>query len=99
MKSSLKKIVLIVLCGGVILAVLSAWFHSSQKKKLQQELSDTRAALRAQGFKTDLDDFKVVTDDATRARLAALTALHCWPQLDVDGNRLNFLPLVSNGVA
>ena len=44
MKSSLKKIVLIVLCGGVILAVLSAWFHSSQKKKLQQELSDRDSA-------------------------------------------------------
>lgn len=74
MKTSLKKVVWIVLGGIVILAALSAWLQSNRGDYLQQEVAETRQALRQQGFRTDLADFDFSTSDELRAREAALLA-------------------------
>ena len=99
MKRSLKKVLLIILGVIAVVTALSAWLESRRVGEVQQALADTRRALREQGFKTELVDFKVTTDAATRARTAALTVLDNSLQLDSHGNSLDLMPRVSDDTA
>jgi len=98
-KKKIGKIILIVVCGLVAYAVISAVVHSRREKELKQEIADIRRTLREQGFKTELDDFKITTDPAMRARVATLLALGYEPKLDTNDDRLDFRPVISNGTA
>jgi hypothetical protein len=98
-KKKIGKIILFVVCGLVAYAVISAVVHSRREKALKQEIADIRRTLREQGFKTELDDFKITTDPAMRARVATLLALGYEPKLDTNDDRLDFRPVISNGTA
>ena len=99
MRRNFKSIFLIIVCGVVACAAISHVFKSWRTKQLQREIADIRRTLHEQGFKTELDDFKITTDAAMRARVAALTALGDEPKLNINGDVLVFQPVVSNGVA
>ena len=99
MNISLKKVILVILCGIVVLTTVSALIQSRRGKNLPQEVADIRRSLREQGFKTELADFTVTTDDATRARAAAVTFLKSGLDLDADGDQLDFLPRVTDDTA
>ncbi len=99
MKKKIAKIFLLAVCALVVYAAISAMLRSRDEKRLKQEIADIRRSLREQGFKTELDDFKITTDPAMRARVTALTALGDEPKLDKNEDYLDFYPAVSNGVA
>ncbi len=99
MKKKIGKIFAICLGGIVVITGISALLESRHEVQLQHEIADLRRTLREQGFKTELDDFKITTDPAMRARVAALTALGDEPKLDKNEDYLDFYPAVSNGVA
>lgn len=92
MKSSLKKIIWIILGSVLVVSVLSALIQSRRGKNLQQEVADLRRELRAQGFKTEFADFNVTNDPATQARAAALRVFENELKLNADNDQLDFLP-------
>ncbi|HEY5042451.1 MAG TPA: hypothetical protein VIK53_10655 [Verrucomicrobiae bacterium] len=59
-------------------------------------MADTRRMLREQGFKTDLADFNLSTDAASRAREGALTAFKMPLQFEPSGNSLDFMPVTAD---
>lgn len=99
LKKKIAKIFLLVVCGLVAYAAVSALLRAREEKRLKQEIADIRRTLREQGFKTEFDDFKITTDAAMKARVAALTALGSELKLNTNGDILDFRPIVSNGVA
>src|SRR5262249_54696168 len=80
-RDSIKVIGIIVL---VLLALgaVSAFFQLNHEDgaDIQKKLADTRASLRAQGFKTDLADFNLETDPAGHPREETLTFLAAYPR-------------------
>ena len=98
MKTSLRKVIWIILCCLLILAFLSAWFQSQPDKDVQQAVTDARQALRQQGFKTDLADFNFSTDAASRTRESALTDFNVRLQFDPSGESLNLMPVAGDAV-
>ena len=72
MKTKTRKVVWIVLGGIAILIVVSVLVQSHWNSNAKKALADTRRDLREQGFKTELSDFYVATNPATRARAAAV---------------------------
>jgi cell division protein FtsL len=99
MRRNFKKIFLIIVCGVVACAAISHMVRSWRTKQLKQEIADIRRTMREQGFKTELDDFKITTDAAMRARVVALTALGYELKLNTNEDILVIQPVVSNGVA
>ncbi len=99
LKNKIVKIILLVVCGLVAYAAISAVLRAREEKKLKQEIADIRRTLREQGFKTELDDFKITTDAAMKARVAALLALGYEPKLNTNGDVLDFRPIITNGTA
>ena len=99
MRSKFKKVIGIILSGVVIFTALDIWLQSWQTKNMKLAVADTRRMLREQGFKTDLADFTVITDPATRARMAMLTVFNEPLQLDSSYDGLDFLPRVSDDTA
>jgi uncharacterized protein YcgL (UPF0745 family) len=74
MNTSLKKVICMVLLGIVVICTITALFQSRRGKSVQQEVADTRRALREQGFKMDLTDFNFHNGSEARARETALTS-------------------------
>lgn len=99
MKSDLKKVIWIILCGVVVLSIVTALLQSRRGKNMEQEVADIRQAMREQGFKTEFADFDVMTDPAMRTRAAALTVFENWLELGASGRELDFLPRVSDDTA
>jgi hypothetical protein len=99
MKKKIAKFILLAVCALAVYAAISAVLRSREEKRLKAEIADIRRTLREQGFKTELDDFKITTDPAMRARVAALTALGNAPQLNTNRDFLDIRPFISNGVA
>lgn len=99
MNTSPKKVIGIMLACIVVVTALSALFQWCRGRNVQREFADTRRALREQGFKTNLADFNVITDPATRARATALTVFNEPLGLDSNGDQLDLLPRVSDDAA
>ena len=76
MNTSLKKVVWIILCGTLVLSIVTALFQLRREKSVQQEVADSRRALREQGFKTDLAEFDFTTSPELRSRESALIAFN-----------------------
>ena len=99
MNTSLKKVIWIILCGVLVLTSVSALIQSRRAKSMEQELADTRLALRKQGFKTDPADFDVVTDSAMRTRIGALMVFWDSPPSGRAAEYLDLLPVMANDTA
>jgi hypothetical protein len=99
LKKKIAKFILLVVCGLVAYAAISAVLRAREEKTLKAEIADIRRSLREQGFKTEFDDFKITTDAAMKARVAALLALGYEPKLNTNDDRLDIRPIASNGVA
>jgi len=99
---ALKKAIVIIVCGLVIVMILIATYAAflwSRAKKTQREATCIRQALRAQGFKTELTDFDITTDAPTQARENALLAYDTNPFEIRVIESLNLMPVTTNCAA
>lgn len=99
MNTSVKKVIWMILLGVLVLSTSLTLFQSLLGSSQQLVIAAIRRAMREQGFKTDLADFNLTTDAATRARTAALLTFANGPGLDAGGDELELLPAVSNDTA
>jgi hypothetical protein len=99
MNTSLRKVVWTILCGVVFISTVTALLQLRRGKNVQQEVEDTRRALRGQGFKTDLADFNFHTDAAMQSREMALTFFSYTVQPATALDTINLLPAVADDSA
>jgi len=97
MNASLKKVVGTIVCGIVVLTIVSVLFLWSREKSMQQQAIDIRQDLRRQGFKTDLADFDITNDDQTRARERELIIFDTNPSEIRPIESLDLMPVDSYG--
>ena len=105
MKKRILKIFRILLFGTLILIAIFALIRTCRTSIAKHALAETRRALRAQGFKTDLADFDGKDDAATRTR-ARLLSVSDWPPFYfvtnlegvANGYQMDLLPITTNGM-
>lgn len=98
MKTKFKKTLWISLCCVVGLGIVTVLFHWQKGRNLREGLAEIRRTLRAQGFKTDVADFDVTTNYASRARSEAL-AISNSPLEPLLEMHLDLLPVASDNTA
>ena len=99
MNHNLRKFVGVILCGIMVLSIVTALFHFSRGKSMQQEVEDTHRALRERGFKNDLADFNFHTDSAMQSREMALTFSGFIAQPATVTDMIDLLPIVADDSA
>ena len=99
MRDNLKKVIAGILLLMLALAAISTLFRWHHASNIQQELAETRRTLREQGFKTDLADFNLTTDAATRARESELMSLSVYVRFATPSQVINLLPAAADGSA
>ena len=99
MNTSPKKVIWIILLCLLVLSTVTALFQLRRGKSVQQELADTRRALREQGFKTDLADFNFHTDAAMQSREMTLTFFGYTVPPATAADTINLLPIVADDSA
>jgi hypothetical protein len=99
MKTSLGKIILIILLAvGLLGAVQAVWFAAG-KNRGPAAVEKTRQQLRQAGFKTDLSEFNFSTSTADRSREAAITFYNGAVHQSAADEKINFLAVTANDSA
>jgi len=99
MRNQPKKVVGVILLLMLLLGAVSAILFWRSPRSVQQEVADTRNALRQQGFKTDLADFNLTTDADTQSREAAITFFTSLMRPGSPDESVELLPLLPDGSA
>jgi len=96
MQGSPKKVIGITLLLMLVLAGISAFLSTRRGGDIQRQVAETRRALRDQGFKTDLTDFNLTTDSASRIREAALTSFGGTVRPASSADSVDLMPQVTD---
>jgi hypothetical protein len=98
MKAGRRKFLWAILLFAVLCSIvpLCLWY---QVWHLHHVTEDTRRTMRAQGFKTDPEDFNVSTDATMQARITALSKVVNYPLSWTNDDAMELLPVVSNDIA
>lgn len=99
MNSRAKKTIWWVAGAILVSALLMGWLQWRRGEDGQRAVGDLLAEMRAEGFKTELSEFSVTTDPATRARMAMLTFLHNPIGYGPHQESMDYLPVETNDAA